>query len=146
SCEPLTHYLDFGAAEGRQASPYIDPEWYRTQVAGECKDTLTHWLAKGADLGLSPHPLIDLDFVAREHAPGASARAALDALAQNGQTWKPHPLFDPQFYLNANPDVAASGFEPLFHYLETGWREGRAPHPMFDPAWYARACPEAAER
>ena len=28
-------------------------------------------------------------------------------------------------YLDANPDVRATGIDPLFHYLRHGWREGR---------------------
>ena len=31
------------------------------------------------------------------------------------------------FYSSNNLDVAASGMNPLLHYLERGWREGRQP-------------------
>lgn len=44
----------------------------------------------------------------------------------------PHPLFDTDFYLEANPDVRADGINALVHFLEHGWREGRDPHPLFD--------------
>lgn len=33
--------------------------------------------------------------------------------------------FDPLFYLQMNPDVAAAGFDPVAHYLQYGRREGR---------------------
>ena len=33
--------------------------------------------------------------------------------------------FDPDAYLEANPDVAAAGVDPGIHYLEFGFREGR---------------------
>ncbi len=46
-------------------------------------------------------------------------------------------LFDAAFYLETNPDVAASGIEPLAHFCVNGWREGRRPNLYFDPAWYA---------
>jgi len=36
-------------------------------------------------------------------------------------------VFDAVFYLVAYPDVAASGMDPLFHYLRHGAREGRSP-------------------
>jgi GT2 family glycosyltransferase len=54
--------------------------------------------------------------------------------------WKegrfPHPLFDPKWYLERNPEVQVAGMEPLSHYIEFGWKEGRSPHPLFDPKWY----------
>ena len=35
-------------------------------------------------------------------------------------------IFDPDFYLKANPDVAAQAGDPLMHYLREGWREERS--------------------
>jgi hypothetical protein len=35
--------------------------------------------------------------------------------------------FHNDFYLSMNPDVALSGVNPLIHYLQYGWREGRHP-------------------
>jgi Ca2+-binding RTX toxin-like protein len=37
-------------------------------------------------------------------------------------------FFDPVQYLNANPDVAAAGVQPLQHYLSNGAEEGRNPN------------------
>lgn len=45
-------------------------------------------------------------------------------------------LFDGAFYLAANPDVAASGRDPLDHYLDQGAREERDPHSLFDTRHY----------
>lgn len=53
------------------------------------------------------------------------------------------PVFDREFYLRANPDVAAAGMNPLDHYLKYGAAERRQPHPLFDPAYYLACCPEA---
>lgn len=36
--------------------------------------------------------------------------------------------FDPIFYLQQNPDVAASGMDPYTHFITFGKSEGRAPH------------------
>jgi hypothetical protein len=55
------------------------------------------------------------------------------------------PLFDREFYLRANPDVAAAGVDPLQHYLKYGAAEQRQPHPLFDPVHYLAGCPEARE-
>jgi glycosyltransferase involved in cell wall biosynthesis len=49
---------------------------------------------------------------------------------------QPNPYFMPGFYLAQNPDVAAAGFNPLWHYIFFGEFEGRPPCPFFDPVWY----------
>ena len=51
-------------------------------------------------------------------------------------------LFDERFYLSRNPDVAASGEDPIRHYLTHGAAEGRDPHPMFDTSYYLRQNPD----
>jgi hypothetical protein len=52
-------------------------------------------------------------------------------------------VFDREFYLRTNPDVAAAGVDPLRHYVKHGAAERRQPHPLFDPAHYLACCPEA---
>lgn len=52
------------------------------------------------------------------------------------------PLFDAPWYLANNPQA---GPDPLAHYLDRGWREGRRPNPFFDPAWYLARHPDVAE-
>jgi Ca2+-binding RTX toxin-like protein len=42
--------------------------------------------------------------------------------------------FDPLFYLNQNPDVAAAAVDPLTHYRFAGWAEGRDPSASVDLA------------
>jgi len=54
-------------------------------------------------------------------------------------------LLDAEFYLRANPDVAAARMDPLKHYLKYGAAEQRQPHPLFDPAHYLASCPEARD-
>ena len=52
-------------------------------------------------------------------------------------------LFDAEFYLSSNPDVAAAGVDPLKHYIRYGSAEGRKPHPLFQPEFYLAQCPDA---
>ena len=47
-------------------------------------------------------------------------------------------LFDPAFYLSANPDVEAARIDPLEHYVRWGKREGRKPFEHFDPGAFSR--------
>ena len=53
-------------------------------------------------------------------------------------------LFDAEFYLRTNPDVAAARMDPLKHYVKYGAAERRQPHPLFDPAHYLASCPAAS--
>ncbi len=45
-------------------------------------------------------------------------------------------LFDAEWYLSRNQDVAMSRQDPLVHYLRLGGREGRSPSQSFDSKWY----------
>ena len=53
-------------------------------------------------------------------------------------------LFDPIFYQQTNPDVAAAGGDPLEHYRLFGWQEGRDPHPLFCVRSYLETNPDIA--
>lgn len=46
-------------------------------------------------------------------------------------------LFDQQYYLTGNQDVAKAGLDPLAHFMRIGFKENRWPHPLFDPVYYA---------
>ena len=46
------------------------------------------------------------------------------------------PYFDATYYITKYPDIALAGANPLQHYLEQGWREGRDPSAIFDANYY----------
>ena len=52
--------------------------------------------------------------------------------------------FDAAWYLARNPDVAAARLDPLRHYLDYGWKEGRDPNAFFSTAWYLNQNPDVA--
>ena len=82
--------------------------------------------------------------------PAAPATVVLDAAASSGGVATPKPsaalspysVFDASYYLRQNPDVAAAGMDPLAHFEQYGWREGRAPSLVFDDAKYLSANPD----
>lgn len=78
-----------------------------------------------------------LNALRRRLAPGAPA-AHPDRRAVAGE-------FDADFYLAANPDVARAGIDPLDHFLQHGWREGRDPNRRFSLKDYLDANPDVAE-
>lgn len=51
-------------------------------------------------------------------------------------------IFSVPFYESRNPDVVEAGIDPIAHYLDFGWREGREPAPWFDSTLYLRIQPE----
>jgi GT2 family glycosyltransferase/glycosyltransferase involved in cell wall biosynthesis len=53
-------------------------------------------------------------------------------------------FFDPDWYADRYPDVIASGWEPLRHYVSNGATEGRDPNRWFDGTWYREHYPDVA--
>lgn len=51
-------------------------------------------------------------------------------------------LFDANWYLSAYDDLRRSRVDPLRHYLDHGWREGRDPGPRFSTSGYLRFNPD----
>ncbi len=54
-------------------------------------------------------------------------------------------LFDSEYYLRNNLDVARVCVNPIMHYIRHGWREGRSPSLLFDTKWYLRHNPDVAQ-
>ena len=63
----------------------------------------------------------------------------------------PSPLFDSEYYLEENPDVASAlaggafSGDPLLHYVSSGAIEGRDPNPYFDSNYYTEQNPEVQQ-
>ncbi|HTY95031.1 MAG TPA: hypothetical protein VMC02_14150, partial [Steroidobacteraceae bacterium] len=55
-------------------------------------------------------------------------------------------LFDPEYYIRENPDVAGLNLDPIIHYLETGGGELRNPSGSFDARRYVEQCRQRGER
>ena len=55
------------------------------------------------------------------------------------------PLFDADWYLLKNPDIAKSGMSPEVHYLTFGAAEGRNPHPLFNTEMYLERNPDVED-
>ena len=53
--------------------------------------------------------------------------------------------FDKKFYLKQYPDVAKSKINPLEHFLNYGWKEGRWPRSDFDTSFYMNNNPDVVE-
>ncbi len=54
-------------------------------------------------------------------------------------------LFSPLYYLTTYPDVLQSGLDPLLHFCEYGWREGRQVSESFDIDAYVKDNPVTSQ-
>jgi 4-hydroxybenzoate polyprenyltransferase len=118
----------------------LDQAWYLAtypDVAAAGLDPVGHALEIGWREGRDPRP----DFSTRGYlaADEEVARARQnrflhylreDALARGERG------VDRDWYLATYPDIAAAGMDPVRHYLEFGWREGRDPRPDFSTRGY----------
>ncbi|HWX17793.1 MAG TPA: glycoside hydrolase family 99-like domain-containing protein [Chthoniobacterales bacterium] len=147
-CDPLTHYLRWGAREGRDPNPVFNTAWYlanNPNVAAADLNPLEHYFDFGAREGRDPSPLFSNSWYLAENGDVAAAKLNplqhyLEFGAREGRD--PHPLFSTSWYLAQNPEIA--GLNPLEHYLRWGCHHGRSPHPLFDCAWYLEQYPDVA--
>lgn len=111
------------------------------------QSALDHYFSQGQRRGLSPHPLIDPDWMKRAREGHTSIQFDLVDYLFDSSLFKfsPHPVFDAEYYLSTNPDVRQSGGNPLVHYLLHGWREGRSPNALFDTGWYLAENPDVLQ-
>jgi hypothetical protein len=131
--DPVMHYLRAGAAERRNPSVLFDADWYLTNnpdVRAAGVNPLLHYLRHGNREGRIARRL-DVPL-----GPTPSDRA-VHAIAQSS-------LFDKEWYLRNNPDVAASGIDPIRHYVLCGASEGRDPSPRFSTRNYLLQNPDVS--
>jgi len=118
--DPLNHFIQFGGTEGRDPGPYFSSAWYLTSnedVKNFGINPLVHYLMFG-----------------KKEKRGIKPAKGLDQLALICSSG----LFDEEFYLANNPDVAQAQIDPLEHYLYYGGFEGRDPNPDFNSRYYLK--------
>lgn len=54
-------------------------------------------------------------------------------------------LFAGLWFRAGNPDLDVVGIDPLAHYHNFGWKEGRWPNAYFDPLWYLTEHPDVRD-
>ena len=158
-----THYLQYGAAEGRDPNAFFSTVGYlaaNPDVRAAGLNPVTHYDQSGYREGRDPSASFDTKFYLSRNADVAAA--GLDPLAHYlqygqaegratnaaiGQAGSIRGGFDAEFYLLSNPDVAraaiAAGGNSLAyaqqHFEQSGYREGRNPNAIFDTRGYLAA-------
>ena len=141
----VAHYADAGWREGRDPAPWFSTTGYLHRypdVAQGGANPFYHYLTAGRGEGREPVASAQaLDYLVaqklvRDGKADIPVTAADRALAATE--------FDEAYYLFYQPDVAASGQDPLDHFLQRGWKEGRDPSRDFHLADYLELNPDVA--
>lgn len=117
--DPVYHYLHFGWREGRDPRRNFSTSRYlasHEDVAKSAQNPFIHYLRAKS----STHP------------------GAVDwkqALSDEELAFRKGGV-DGQWYLKTYPDIVAAGMDPVYHYLDFGWREGRDPRRNFSTNGY----------
>lgn len=123
--EPFQHFVEFGAAEGRQPNPYFDTKWYAAQhmsVEEQSLNPLSHYEKHLKRLPVNP--IMDPDFIIREYNLDADTDP-LEHLVKCSTVDRVCSWFSRKLYVEANPDVAQAGMVPEIHLYRHGLFEGR---------------------
>jgi hypothetical protein len=171
--EPIRHYVESGWREGRDPAAWFSTTAYladHPDVAASGRNPLAHFLEVGADQGrkirasaLGRRLGDGMGRVPWTYTPELTSPASAledESAGEDGSAEDDHDTpatepdiatydlvagaFDTQYYLAGNPDVAANGSDPVTHFLEVGWREGRDPADWFSVTDYLELNPDVA--
>jgi O-antigen biosynthesis protein len=128
------HYLEHGAREGRNPSAHFDTTSYLEQhpdLVASGMNPLVHYILRCGDsvaIARGPERATAVDLGA-DVARGAGVAQTMKIVAGE---------FDADFYLRSYSDVKDAEIDPLRHYVEHGWREGRNPNALFWTTYYVK--------
>ncbi len=114
--DPVDHYLRHGWREGRDPRPDFSTSGYLEANKGVADNPLVHYLRHG---GIKVAP------------PEWQLAADHELASADGGVDRP-------WYRETYPDIARAGIDPVEHYLQIGWREGRDPRPDFSTTGYLK--------
>jgi glycosyltransferase involved in cell wall biosynthesis len=133
--DPYLHYIESGESEGRRPNPLFCPSYYlekNPDVAEAGLPPFKHFVEFGAKehREYSPKPIIS------ELSTYKAAQGFEDVVNSSYQSAP--DIFDNEYYLKNNPDVATAGIDPYAHYSQSGEQEGRKPNALFSPDFYKK--------
>jgi V8-like Glu-specific endopeptidase len=151
STATLTNQSDPGSGSGGSPVWYVTPNQGACQVVGVVSSATTSAALTGTMVDII-NSWIATDRGGPGRAPTGAVAVAVPLVlhsitteaAPAGVSPAEAAMFDTFSYKNANQDVAASGMDPLLHFVTYGWHENRAPDPLFDVNWYLQHNPDVA--
>jgi hypothetical protein len=112
--DALVHYVKYGAAEGRNPSPFFDTRRYCALKGAEIpsfRNPFAHFILSGLDDGASNRGMMS-SFSIRLLQKALGRLSALS-------------IFSKQGYINLNQDISSVNILPAVHALLYGFAEGR---------------------
>ena len=131
---PFRHYVRYGAQEGRDPSSLFQTAFYCEEypdVSGTFSNPLIHYLKNGKAEGRFKNGHEKYLVVNGIEADEQAAVGDRELILRSG-------LFDADYYLKTNPAAAASGMDPLRHFLYVGAAQGFGPFREFDVEYYEK--------
>ncbi|MGA8533478.1 MAG: glycosyltransferase [Candidatus Tumulicola sp.] len=152
-----SHYATVGWREGRDPNPWFCSRAYserHPEVAESGVVPLFYFLEHSASTEELAPPC--------EHAKAYYARrpardSAIDDdnridsedsghdAELNEQCRAIRDSFDAEYYLAMNPEVAETRIDPLLHFVQQGWQEGRNPNAWFSITAYLESYPDIGQ-
>lgn len=140
---PIDHWLEYGWKERRNPNQHFNTDNYllaNKDVAEANIDPFYHYLAAGR---AENRPLtVDTDTIIPPGPEDNSDKSIQDRLFEY-ETIKKE--FDSDFYLTMYPDISEYPYEPIWHFIDHGWKENRNPTPNFNTAFYLSDNPDVVK-
>ena len=141
---PLFHFSEYGWKEGRNPSPLFETNFYiesNPDVKDNNVNPLTHFLLFGIREGRKPRHSIEENYPEKSILPTDSQNGLdnffnYNILEEDKKIIEQSNYFDRKYYLTKNPDILQAGIDPIIHFCNHGWREGRNPNPNFNISFY----------
>jgi GT2 family glycosyltransferase/glycosyltransferase involved in cell wall biosynthesis len=102
--DAMTHFLTWGAAEGRDPNRWFDSRWYvehYPDLAASGMPPLLHYMVAGAAELRNPHPRFDAAWYADQHPEAAANPLLHHLLFGEARGWPTEPAIDITDYLPA---------------------------------------------
>jgi hypothetical protein len=143
------HYASLGWRQGNDPNPWFSTAAYlndNPDVVESGAVPLFHFLDVGHEEGRRARPSRHAAaYFAHPSVRVASAASAAPETEDDFERRTLRTEFNTDYYLAVYPDVAAAGIEPLTHFIERGWREGRNPNSFFSTSEYLAENADVAE-
>jgi glycosyltransferase involved in cell wall biosynthesis len=149
--DPLRHYIQYGAGEGRDPGPDFCTSAYLdrySDVAEAGINPLLHYIRYGRHEGRKPGSVLEKS--PKTGPAGTSGYpkqpldldSATDGRGEDAELVRNSGLFNENWYRAQYPAVAD---DPVLDYLQDGYRQHRNPGPGFDTAFYLQTYQDVAD-
>ena len=135
----LQHYLSIGWREGKNPSIYFDTNFYLKRYPDIAKadvNPLLHYVTYGKEVGRLPKP-------ENEDKTEDAILLDIDEKNKDYQLLNASDVFDKEWYMREY--LNGKDIDPVWHYLQVGWKEGCNPSKEFDTKFYLSSYSDVAK-